>query len=106
MYEEDKKYHMDLRENARGRFLKLSETFSRGNSRDQVFIPADGMVEFQQNLQELFDEYDDGSGNPEETFSGPQNKRAKNTFSDGFDDSIKQDLASRTLMFESKKFHL
>ena len=74
MYEDDKKYHMDLKENARGRFLKVSETFSRGNSRDQVtcknslyfynhfplqvFIPADGMVEVQQNLRELLDEFD------------------------------------------------
>ena len=77
MYEDDKKYHMDLRENARGRFLKVSETFARGNNRDQVnsycafctfltcpvvqiFIPADGMVEMQQNLQELIGQFDKG----------------------------------------------
>ena len=33
---DDKKYHMDLKENARGRFLKVSETFTRGYSRFQV----------------------------------------------------------------------
>merc|ERR1712130_1096332 len=51
MYKDDKKYHMDLKENARGRFLKVSETFTRGysSSRFQVFIPADGMREFQHN---------------------------------------------------------
>merc|ERR1711962_1570237 len=32
MYKDDKKYHMDLKENARGRFLKVSETFTRGYS--------------------------------------------------------------------------
>jgi len=37
MYKDDKKYHMDLKENARGRFLKVSETFTRGYSRFQVF---------------------------------------------------------------------
>merc|ERR1712130_610235 len=58
MYKDDKKYHMDLKENARGRFLKVSETFTRGYSRFQVFIPADGMAEFQHNLGELIDEYD------------------------------------------------
>merc|ERR1712013_264485 len=56
MYKDDKKYHMDLKENARGRFLKVSETFTRGYSRFQVFIPADGMAEFQQNLGELINE--------------------------------------------------
>ena len=60
MYKDDKKYHMDLKENARGRFLKVSETFTRGYSRFQVFIPAEGMKEFQQNLGELIDEYDNG----------------------------------------------
>merc|ERR1712130_832508 len=59
MYKDDKKYHMDLKENARGRFLKVSETFTRGysSSRFQVFITADGMREFQHNLGELIDEY-------------------------------------------------
>ena len=60
MYKDDKKYHMDLKENARGRFLKVSETFTRGYSRFQVFIPADGMREFQHNLGELIEEYDNG----------------------------------------------
>ena len=61
MYQGDKKYHMDLKENARGRFLKVSETFNRGSggsSRDQIFIPADAMGEIQQNLDELIKEYD------------------------------------------------
>jgi len=57
---EDKKYHVDLKENARGRFLKVSETFTRGYSRFQIFIPADGMEEFNNHLKELIEEYDDG----------------------------------------------
>merc|ERR1739838_1073461 len=60
MYKDDKKYHMDLKENARGRFLKVSETLTRDNSRFQVFIPADGMGDFQHNLRELIDEYGNG----------------------------------------------
>jgi len=60
MFKDDKKYHMDLKENARGRFLKVSETFTRGYSRFQIFIPADGLVEFQRNLRELIEEYDNG----------------------------------------------
>ncbi len=49
-----------LQENARGRFLKVSETFTRGYSRFQIFIPADGMEEFHHHLKELIEEYDDG----------------------------------------------
>lgn len=75
MYKDDKKYHMDLKENARGRFLKVSETFTRGYSRFQVFIPADGMAEFQHNLGELIDEYDNGDA--EEALSAPQNKHLR-----------------------------
>jgi len=75
MYKDDKKYHMDLKENARGRFLKVSET-TRGYSRFQVFIPADGMEEFQHNIGELIDEYDEGEAE-EETFPAPQNKHLR-----------------------------
>merc|ERR1712137_597762 len=60
MNKNDKKYHMDLKENARGRFLKVSETFSARNFRSQVFIPAEAMEELQQHLSELIDEHDDG----------------------------------------------
>jgi len=74
MYKDDKKYHMDLKENARGRFLKVSET-TRGFSRFQVFIPADGMEELQHNLGELIEEYD--NGDIEETFPEPQNKHLR-----------------------------
>lgn len=78
MYMDDKKYHMDLKENARGRFLKVSETFTRGYSRFQVFIPADGMAEFQHNLGELIEEYDNvTSGDAEEALNAPQNKHLR-----------------------------
>lgn len=132
MYEDDKKYHMDLKENARGRFLKVSETFSRGSSRDQVFIPAEGMVEFQQNLRELIDQYDEGFAKDTNTANQNKTIRIENinyyfdaksnqqgrymsisevqgnsrssilvpdnsweSFCDGLDDSIKQDLKNR-----------
>ena len=59
MYKDDKKYHMDLKENARGRFLKVSET--NAHSRFHVFIPADGMREFKQNIGELIEGFDTGA---------------------------------------------
>merc|ERR1719184_693821 len=76
MYKDDKKYHMDLKENARGRFLKVSETFTRGYSRFQIFIPAAGMVEFNQHLKALIEEYD-VDGEVEEAANTPQSKHVK-----------------------------
>merc|ERR1711892_263129 len=75
MYKDDKKYHMDLKENARGRFLKVSETFTRGYSRFQIFIPADGMEEFNNHLKELIEEYDDGE--PDSTPNAPQSRHVR-----------------------------
>lgn len=75
MFKEDKKYHIDLKENARGRFLKVSETFTRGYSRFQIFIPADGMEEFNLHLKELIEEYDDGE--IEEAASAPENRHVR-----------------------------
>ena len=75
MYKDDKKCHMDLKENARGRFLKVSLTFTRGYSRFQVFIPAEGMDEFQQNLGELINEYD--TGDAEDALAAPQNRHLR-----------------------------
>ena len=51
-----------LQENARGRFLRVSQTISRGGPRSQIAIPAQGMIEFRDALMELLDEFgtDDG----------------------------------------------
>jgi len=76
LFKEDKKYHVDLKENARGRFLKVSETFTRGYSRFQIFIPAAGMVEFNQHLKALIEEYD-VDGEVEEAANTPQSKHVK-----------------------------
>jgi len=76
MFKDDKKYHVDLKENARGRFLKVSETFTRGYSRFQIFIPAEGMEEFNQHLQELIEQYD-VDGEVEQAASAPGSKHVK-----------------------------
>ena len=64
-----------FQENARGRFLKVSETFTRGYSRFQIFIPADGMEEFNLHLKELIEEYDDGE--IEEAAAAPENRHVR-----------------------------
>jgi len=86
MIKDNRRYYLDLKENARGRFLRVSEyfyfsknnlpiknvciilllqvsqTITRGGPRSQVAIPAQGMIEFRDNLTDLLDEFgtDDG----------------------------------------------
>ncbi|XP_025411191.1 transcriptional activator protein Pur-beta-B isoform X1 [Sipha flava] len=62
MIKDNRRYYLDLKENARGRFLRVSQTITRGGPRSQVAIPAQGMIEFRDNLTDLLDEFgtDDG----------------------------------------------
>eukprot|EP00096_Caligus_rogercresseyi_P003572 TRINITY_DN167_c0_g1_i5.p1 TRINITY_DN167_c0_g1~~TRINITY_DN167_c0_g1_i5.p1 ORF type:complete len:330 (-),score=89.64 TRINITY_DN167_c0_g1_i5:400-1269(-) len=57
IHSDEKKYRVDLKENVRGRFLKVSETFVQGKSHFQIAIPADGMVEFDEHLSDLIEEH-------------------------------------------------
>ncbi|XP_040575356.1 transcriptional regulator protein Pur-beta [Lepeophtheirus salmonis] len=59
IHSDEKRYRVDLKENARGRFLKVSETFVQGKSRFQIAIPADGMAEFDEHLSDLIEEHGD-----------------------------------------------
>lgn len=46
-----------LQENTRGRFLRVSQTISRGGPRSQIAIPAQGMIEFRDALTDLLEEF-------------------------------------------------
>jgi hypothetical protein len=48
---ERKTFHLTLKENPRGRFLRISEEGS--NKRNSIIIPATGLVEFKQMLDEI-----------------------------------------------------
>ena len=50
---QSKKFFVDLKENSRGRFLKLSEVNTATRRRNSVFIPASGFGGFRQALQEF-----------------------------------------------------
>jgi transcriptional activator protein Pur-alpha len=51
-----KRYYLDLKENQRGRFLRVSMVMSRG-PRAQIAIPAQGLIQFKDQLVELLDQY-------------------------------------------------
>ncbi|XP_078334179.1 transcriptional regulator protein Pur-beta-like isoform X3 [Crassostrea virginica] len=60
MVKENRRYYLDLKENQRGRFLRVStvaQTRPRGGPRSQIAIPAQGMIEFRDALTDLLDEF-------------------------------------------------
>lgn len=57
MVKDNRRYYLDLKENSRGRFLRVSQTITRGGPRSQVAIPAQGMIEFRDALTDLLDEF-------------------------------------------------
>ncbi|XP_054274442.1 transcriptional activator protein Pur-beta isoform X2 [Macrosteles quadrilineatus] len=62
MIKDNRRYYLDLKENSRGRFLRVSQTITRGGPRSQIAIPAQGMIEFRDALTDLLEEFgtDDG----------------------------------------------
>nr|ACO15153.1 Transcriptional activator protein Pur-alpha [Caligus clemensi] len=57
MLKDNRKYYLDLKENMRGRYLRVSLTNSKGGRRSQIAIPVQGMVDFREALAELVEEF-------------------------------------------------
>jgi len=57
MIKDNRRYYLDLKENPRGRFLRVSQTITRGGPRSQIAIPAQGMIEFRDALTDLIEEF-------------------------------------------------
>jgi len=54
---DNRRYYLDLKENSRGRFLRVSQTISRGGPRSQIAVPAQGLIEFRDGLTDLLEEF-------------------------------------------------
>uniref|UniRef100_A0A3P8VCZ1 Purine rich element binding protein B n=2 Tax=Cynoglossus semilaevis TaxID=244447 RepID=A0A3P8VCZ1_CYNSE len=78
---ENRKYYLDLKENQRGRFLRIRQTVNRGpcfgvggggvpgaglQSVQTIALPAQGLIEFRDALAKLIDDY----GGDEEDLAG------------------------------------
>ncbi|XP_061603866.1 purine-rich element-binding protein gamma [Phyllopteryx taeniolatus] len=68
---DNRKYFLDLKENQRGRFLRIRQTVSKGRGtmgyygqgiEQTVVLPAQGLIEFRDALSQLIDDYGDGDG--------------------------------------------
>jgi len=70
---ENRRYFLDLKENPRGRFLRVSQSITHGGPRTQIAIPAQGMIEFRDALTDLLDEFGGDEGVNEEDSSFREN---------------------------------
>ncbi|XP_066096276.1 transcriptional regulator protein Pur-beta [Saccopteryx bilineata] len=73
---ENRKYYLDLKENQRGRFLRIRQTVTRGGggpapgglqSGQTIALPAQGLIEFRDALAKLIDDY---GGDDDELLAG------------------------------------
>ncbi|KAG8239471.1 hypothetical protein J437_LFUL018845 [Ladona fulva] len=63
MIKDNRRYYLDLKENSRGRFLRVGQvSHNEGGPRSQIVIPAQEMIEFRDALTDLLEKFgtDDG----------------------------------------------
>ncbi|EJW83656.1 transcriptional activator protein Pur-alpha [Wuchereria bancrofti] len=80
---ESRRYYLSLKENQRGRYLRVSQRVSRSSSgpRLQIALPAPGMTQLRDALNELIDKYAEGYLNESDTnveLPEPKHVRAEN----------------------------
>ncbi|XP_041365987.1 transcriptional activator protein Pur-beta-like isoform X2 [Gigantopelta aegis] len=75
---DNRRYYLDLKENQRGRFLRVSQTIPRGGPRSQIAIPAQGMIEFRDALTELLDEFGTDDQEPQSELPESRSMRVEN----------------------------
>ncbi|XP_046907166.1 purine-rich element-binding protein gamma isoform X4 [Hypomesus transpacificus] len=77
---DNRKYYLDLKENQRGRFLRIRQTVSRGHGtmgyygqgiEQTIVLPAQGLIEFRDALSQLIEDY--GDENPDDRGRGLRN---------------------------------
>lgn len=54
---DNRRYYFDLKENQKGRFLRISMTSPRSFQRSQIAIPGSGLKEIGSTLKEIVEEY-------------------------------------------------
>ncbi|KAM9840969.1 purine-rich element-binding protein gamma [Aulostomus maculatus] len=68
---DNRKYFLDLKENQRGRFLRIRQTVSKGHGtmgyygqgiEQTIVLPAQGLIEFRDALAQLIEDYGDDDG--------------------------------------------
>lgn len=55
-----RRYFLDLRENNRGRFLRITQSCVYSGTRFSIALPSQGITQLRDTLAELLDEYGEG----------------------------------------------
>jgi len=78
LVKDNRRYYLDLKENKRGRFLRVSMTLPLSRQRPQVVIPAQGMIEVRDTLTDLLNEYGTDDKETAEALPEAQSLRVDN----------------------------
>jgi hypothetical protein len=78
MVKDNRRYYLDLKENQRGRFLRVSMTTPLSRQRSQVAIPAQGMIEIRDALTDLLNEFGSEDQETQDDLPEPQSLRVEN----------------------------
>lgn len=98
IYSGDRRYYMDLKENNRGRFLKVAMTLPPpSHDRSQIVIPAQGMIDIRDAFTDLLTEF----GKENKPDEGGETAAA----ADGTGTEKKSDEGKLSLQIENKKFY-
>ncbi|XP_077979265.1 transcriptional activator protein Pur-alpha-like isoform X3 [Glandiceps talaboti] len=74
---DNRRYYLDLKENNRGRFLRVSQTINRG-PRTHIALPAQGLVDIKNALTEILDEFGTDDGGVEQELPEGRHIRVDN----------------------------
>jgi len=78
LVKDNRRYYLDLKENKRGRFLRVSMTLPLSRQRPQVVIPAQGMIEMRDALTDVLTECGTDDAESGEPLPEPQSMRVDN----------------------------
>lgn len=110
LYSDTRRYYLDLKENDRGRFLRVSQTVRNNRNRTQIGIPAQGMIEFRDALTDLLDEYgatdeDDTQGEKHANSVSSETNHNDRASSNSYTAAQDKDLPEGTdIRVENKRF--
>lgn len=97
-----KRYYLDLKENQRGRFLRISMVLTR-SPRPFLAIPAQGLIEFKDHLSDMLDRYAAGYLDSDQS---PQSQQQPGLASDGVATTATGELPeSKSFRADNKMFY-
>lgn len=74
----DKDFHLDVKRNDRGAFLRITEKNVRNRNRDQIIIPIESVDDLIEAIEELDEWLDDGQQAEEQALNESRERENEN----------------------------